>query len=300
MKYIKTYNESREELTSEEGKEFLDIVRQKLPEKVNRYISLIGNKGLSVAIEDFKIHDPDEIKRREKERIKKEKENILRLKKENKLTDYYFDFLVDTYLKTNDWKEWIKNNGYPDIGNYPTFFNSKIGLKKEKYEIEYKVENDIYSLIKFVVSKYDDKIDISCRYEVKLSFFDESLFLKRINLTYNNTDLESSIIDFFSVTKQDFFKSSLITLQDVKNIEIFAINLKNEIFVQSYENISGRDFLFKFKTISDNDQFYFLKLPLSYYYYDGTYIYMNIMGKYFFKFHEQYAHKVYKLYKKAS
>ena len=135
MKYIKKFNESREELISEEGKNFLDIVRQKLPEKVNRYMSLIVNKGLSVAIEDFKINDPDEIKRKEKERIKKEKENILRLKKENKLTDYYFDFLVDRYLKTEDFKNWIKNNGYPDIGNYPTFFNSKVGLKKEKFNM---------------------------------------------------------------------------------------------------------------------------------------------------------------------
>ena len=300
MKYIKKFNESREELISEEGKNFLDIVRQKLPEKVNRYMSLIVNKGLSVAIEDFKINDPDEIKRKEKERIKKEKENILRLKKENKLTDYYFDFLVDRYLKTNDWKEWIKNNGYPDIGNYPTFFNSKVGLKKEKYEIEYKVENPIYSHIKFLVSKYDNKIDISCRYEVSLLNFEGTLFITRINLSYDNTDLESSIIDFFSILKQDFFISSLITLQDVKNIEIFALNLKNEIFVSSYENISERDFLFKFKPISDNDEFNFLQLPLSHYYYDGTYIYMSIMGKYFFKFHEQYAHKVYKLYKKTS
>jgi len=66
MKYIKTYNESREELTSEEGKEFLDIVRQKLPEKVNRYMSLIVNKGLDASKKDFELNDPDEVKRKKK------------------------------------------------------------------------------------------------------------------------------------------------------------------------------------------------------------------------------------------
>ena len=54
MKHIKKFNESREEITSEEGKNFLDIIRQKLPEKVSKYMSLIGNKGLDAAKEGKK------------------------------------------------------------------------------------------------------------------------------------------------------------------------------------------------------------------------------------------------------
>ena len=104
MKYIKKFNESREEITSEEGKKFLDIVRQKLPEKISKYMSLIGNKGLDAAKKDFEINDPDEIKRIEKERIKDEKEELLRNKKKNKLNDYEFDMLIDKYLKTEDFK----------------------------------------------------------------------------------------------------------------------------------------------------------------------------------------------------
>lgn len=73
MKYIKKFNESKEELISDEGKKFLDIIRQKLPDKVNKYMSLIGNKGLEFAKKDFEVNDPDEIKRKEKERINIEK-----------------------------------------------------------------------------------------------------------------------------------------------------------------------------------------------------------------------------------
>jgi hypothetical protein len=295
MKYIKTYNESREEITSEEGKNFLDIVRQKLPEKVNKYMSLIGNKGLSAAIEDFKINDPDEVKRREKEKIKAKKENIVRLKKENKLTDYYFDFLVDKYLKTEDWKEWIKNNGYPDIGNYPTFFKARVGLKKEEYDIEYKVENPIYSLIKFKIVKYNDKINIKYSYMVRISKEGKRLFYGYLDLDYNKTELEQVIIEFIEFMKESIFITNSISFNEIKNLDIFASNLENEKYISPCK----KDV--KFKKISDNNEFSYLKdILLTDYYYDGEYIYLYINNKYIYKFHEQYAYKVYKLYTKAS
>ena len=301
MKHIKKFNESREEITSEEGKNFLDIIRQKLPEKVSKYMSLIGNKGLDAAKKDFEINDPDEIKRIEKERIKDEKEELLRNKKKNKLNDYEFDMLIDKYLKTEDFKEWLLKNGYPDIGNYPTLYKVNISQKKVYYEIEYKIEKPLYSNLRFKIWEYSDKITITATYVVKLDFFGHMLFIDTLSITYDNTDLENSIINFLNSMKEDFFKTSLLVrMDDVKKLEKFAINLENEKYITSYKNMSGRDFTYKFRSMSDNDFSYLKGILFTDYYYDGEYIYLNIMSKYFFKLHEQYAKKVYNLYKKTS
>jgi hypothetical protein len=296
MKYIKNFNESKEEITSEEGKNFLNIIRQKLPNKLSKYMSLIGNKGLDAAKKDFEINDPDEIKRREKERIKDEKEELLRNKKKNKLNDYEFDMLIDKYLKTEDFKEWLNNNGYPDIGNFPTLYKVNITQKRTHYEIEYKIENSLYSNFIFKIWEYSDKISIISTYVVKLNFFGNILFINTVRLEYDNTNLEKSIIDFLSTMKEDCFITNVIKMSDIKNLENFVINLENEKYIIPCK----KDHLFRFKRLSDNNDFSFLKeILFTEYYYDGEYIYINILsGKYVFKFHEQYVNKVYKLYKK--
>jgi len=299
MKYIKTYNESREELTSEEGKEFLDIVRQKLPEKVNRYMSLIVNKGLDASKKDFELNDPDEVKRKKKieDRI------FLQKKKKNKLTDYEFDILIDKYIKTEDWKEWIKKCGYPDIGNFP-IFKSKISLKKDEYEIEYKNNDQFFSFLKFKILKFNDKIEINCNYSVKLyQYSNYQCYFLTFNLEkeYDSINLEESIIIFLEKFKEEVYEKNGLTKIDVEDIKNFEIKLKNESYITS---MSSSEFLDIFKLKFNNiltfqKEFSFLmKIPLSSVYYDGNYIYIRILENNVFKFHEQYAHKVYKIYTK--
>ena len=50
--------------------EFLDMVKREMPEKVIRYRSLIHNRGLEYAINDFNEKDPKQIKAREKQAAK--------------------------------------------------------------------------------------------------------------------------------------------------------------------------------------------------------------------------------------
>ena len=209
--------------------------------------------------------------------------------------------LIDKYLKTEDFKEWLLKNGYPDIGNYPTLYKVNISQKKVYYEIEYKIEKPLYSNLRFKIWEYSDKITITATYVVKLDFFGHMLFIDTLSITYDNTDLENSIINFLNSMKEDFFKTSLLVrMDDVKKLEKFAINLENEKYITSYKNMSGRDFTYKFRSMSDNDFSYLKGILFTDYYYDGEYIYLNIMSKYFFKLHEQYAKKVYNLYKKTS
>ena len=302
MKYIKKYNESREEITSDEGREFLNIVRKKLPNDINKYMSLIGNKGLDVAKKEFDINDPDEIKRKEKERIRTEKANILKNKKNNKLTELDFDILIDKYLKTEDWKEWIKNTGYPDIGNYPTGFTFKINLKKEEYEIRYDLYGDVISSFSLQIVK-NDIITIESKYIIKIDSFDNILFYTKYKKTYTDLSLEESIISFLETyKKENIYEMDAITISDIKKIKEFGEVLKNEKYISTLERseISDITRVLRRSTISNsNSEFIFLyKIPLSRFYYDNEYIYLEILGDYIFKFHEQYASKVFKIYKK--
>jgi hypothetical protein len=314
MKYIKTYNESREELTSEEGKEFLDIVRQKLPEKVNRYMSLIVNKGLDVAIQDFKINDPDEIKRREKERIKDEKNDYLRNKKSSRLRNYDFGYLIAKYFLTKDWNEWINKYNYPNIEFTSSIkLNPKISLKKEEYEVSYKSEEDIFKKnvskynLEFIVTKTDDKTIIKGSYVVRYQFdarFSCSLLNTDMKIEYDNTDIknnnikiEENFTNFLKEFKQHIFSSDPIKSGDETKVKEFTEILKQQPYVTVFNSKNDKGYYNYFT----NDEFSFLReIPFTEYQYDKDYIYLKILNKYFFKFHEQYANKVYKLYKKAS
>lgn len=242
---------------------------------------------------------------------------MLKTKKKNSLTNYEFDILVDQYLKTDDFNSWIKNCGYPNIGTFPELFNKTINLNKEEYSIRYEEKklinselipiNCFYSQIEFTIIKDDKRIKIQAFYTIKDIFYSNNKFLSiRFSNIYNHIDLKESIITFFTQLKQEIFNSNPTTYNDITKLVELGDFLKKQNYIiifDAIESISILRICQKNKNLtseSESEFCFFDELPLSQYCYDGEFIYLNILGKYFFKFHEQYANKVYKLYKKAS
>lgn len=308
MKYIKKYNESREEITSDEGREFLNIIRQKIPNELNKYMSLIGNKGLDIAKKHYELNDPDEIKRKEKEKEKIEKQNFLKKKKENRLTDYYLDMLISKYLKTDDWKEWIANTGYPDIGYYPSHFKFNISSKKEEYSIYYDNETKkIISSLGIFIYHSNDSTTIEAKYIVKFDFFKGILFNFIFEKTFKNKTLEECIIEFLTSFKESIYEKEAIIVKDINKVRELGQILENEKFIKKISKSEGlneisiyrKNFSDYLSSKNNTDINFLSKIPLSKYYYNGEYIIINILNdEFIIKFHEQYAFKVYNIFKK--
>jgi len=132
--------ESREELKTREGLDFIKKIKLENPDLLNKFLNIVTNKGLNVAIEKYKEFDPEIIARKKSDivnrqreydkRIKteREKENLIKIKKE------YFNIVGNVYQNVYR-KEFVNNIVLRGIQKYLRKFknqgiplNMKIGF----------------------------------------------------------------------------------------------------------------------------------------------------------------------------
>jgi hypothetical protein len=99
--------ESRQELRSEEGIELIKKIRASHPDRVNKFMSIISNKGIDVAREMYDKIDPGAVEKRRLEQEEKDKQDRIAWKNRNK---------EEEKAKR---KKWIEEN----LPHGPTFKN---------------------------------------------------------------------------------------------------------------------------------------------------------------------------------
>jgi len=194
---------------------FLDKIRVENPELVNKFKSLIKNKGLEIAKQKYKEFDPIEIKKNLHD-VKISNKRTERKNKEKELREFWKNDINEIWdlMLNNSLKSTIKNNKY--LNDFP-----------------YKYRND-FSKIEKNIFTFDSQM--SRNYMISL---------ERIDLYKEENSFETgdhiSIRSFFSPMKEEtFFDKDAIFEKSILYIVEFKFNLngRNELIAIRNQHIN--------------------------------------------------------------
>ena len=247
-------------LQDKENVKFLDKVKKDNPELYNKFLNLIGNKGLIIAKEKYMEFEP-EYKKKMAEKEKKRKDNIKKIESKEAKKNYYEKILIDYESEITD----IRNKMYSS-----ELFNIDLYISKDKNISKY------FNSTK-IKSRYVDVFDKLIR---KTNNFTKDTYgyFEIDNINFNSTHFKNiftgkipnfiSIHQFYNL-RTKLFKYSIIFNEDLFDSNIFLQNIenKNKKFIADREykiEELKKFFIFKnelYKTIDDfsnllSDEYY--------------------------------------------
>lgn len=215
-------------LQDAENVKFLDKVKKENPNLYNKFLNLIGNKGLSVAKDKYKEFEPEYVKKQqelekiEKSRLNKllnkqkkeeEKENILNKYKNeiDKIENYVYDLtiydiekyinndknIINYFKKLGDKKSKTKNefNDYlKNTKKLEEFFLQKEKTKKDFFSSRIKLNSLNYTIKQ--LDHYDTTNSKIISIDRYLDIYDNIIYTLYINF-------ESPYDNFWIITKYD-------------------------------------------------------------------------------------------------
>lgn len=215
-------------LQDAENVKFLDKVKKENPNLYNKFLNLIGNKGLSVAKDKYKEFEPEYVKKQqelekiEKSRLNKllnkqkkeeEKENILNKYKNeiDKIENYVYDLtiydiekyinndknIINYFKKLGDKKSKTKNefNDYlKNTKKLEEFFLQKEKTKKDFFSSRIKLNSLNYTIKQ--LDNYDTTNSKIISIDRYLDIYDNIIYTLYINF-------ESPYDNFWIITKYD-------------------------------------------------------------------------------------------------
>jgi len=209
MLYIKMFssfkaNEALITDVSSEETEFLKKVKEKTPALYNRFYSMIKNRGLDTAKQEYLNHDPEYQKLLAKSNKKKAtKENTWNLKetiKEVMPNRQQIKSLIEQYFFNADFVAMCKKYNLPQIS--PESFDPKVNINKYDGLIRINMKSvkyyeDIPFYIKSLKTQNPEK-------EIK-RHEKEFKFMKKMK-KYNSQEEEDSMAEFSYADKKEAFK----------------------------------------------------------------------------------------------
>lgn len=216
-------------MKDDDNREFLNRVKDENLDKYDRFMSLVGNKGLEIAKQKYFQYDPIEIKRiaKEKKDTTRKEQNILRKQRDHEyLMSVYGDVLkeITEYLKTSplkgilniikqeknlkNWKKQYKTGDLKLGDSRISSFNEArpidtVVLTPRIYKSSYinEFREDTFTIYQYVSLSRDRKSVRNYYFSIKFDFdfnffvntdseFEEDKFAKIYKLRRTNMDIE--------------------------------------------------------------------------------------------------------------
>jgi len=185
-------------MKDDNNREFLNKVKDENPELYDRFMSLVGNKGLEIAKQKYVQYDPEEIKKVEKESKRNKKIAQKQRKKQN-----YHDYIMNEYGDVfREVTEYLKTSPLKGILNIVTQEKNLKRWKKLYRTGDLKLSNSM--ITSFSPSKPIDKINITPRIYKNMDVVEFREDSVKIYQYVNLSRDKQSIIGYYFSIRFDF------------------------------------------------------------------------------------------------
>ena len=224
-------------MKDEETYNFLKKVKTENPDEYDRFVSLVGNKGLNIAKDKYKEFDPEHIKflKKKKSKEKKEREKEERkkdfLKKYGGVISEIYDILDETPLKDliyiirkeKNLKKWKKI--------YKTLFK---GIKTNIYKFEHRIKIAQVTLAppnyKYMSEFGGSNINIKITQSVRLK--NKKIIGTEFSIIFNYEEYYvDKFVDHRSIEILKLSSIKTLTIEEVKEkLEQFKYYMSDEYY----------------------------------------------------------------------
>lgn len=213
-------------MKDEDNRKFLSKVKDENPDIYDRFMSLIGNKGLEIAKQKYKQYDPVEIAERSRRKTKEEKEKVkeeaLRKKEEKfgRISYEIYEYLETSPLKSilpilrkeKNLTSWIKK--YKTLFKGPNSFNLRTSGWRDNV---WHIDVDEFNYLRSAYMKELDE-NVSVKIKQTLTINNNKIEKSRFNVSFNYEGFFDKFENDRAVKIEQLNSYKYVSFEEVKKL----------------------------------------------------------------------------------